>query len=69
MLNATQITRALRLPAVCGLVGYAPASIWRKVKSGEFPPPFSLGPRAVAWDEREVLDWLESRKSAARKVA
>lgn len=67
MLNANQ-TRALRLPAVCQLIGYAPASVWRMVKARSFPTPFKLGARAVAWDEREILDWLEARK-ASRKVA
>ena len=60
-------SRALRLPRVCDLVGYAPASIWRKVKNHEFPAPFRLGPNAVAWDEYSVLAWLEQRK-AKREV-
>jgi predicted DNA-binding transcriptional regulator AlpA len=50
-------------------VGYAPASIWRKVKNHEFPAPFQLGPNAVAWDEIEVLDWLEAKKAARQGVA
>jgi predicted DNA-binding transcriptional regulator AlpA len=58
-----QFSRALRLRKVCDLVGYAPASIWRKVKTHEFPAPFQLGPNASAWDENEVLDWLETKKA------
>ena len=57
-------SRALRLSKVCDLVGYAPASIWRKVKSHAFPAPFRLGANAVAWDEAEVLAWLDERKEA-----
>ena len=31
---------------------------WRK--DGKFPKPVRLSPRAVAWREREILEWIES---------
>ncbi len=31
---------------------------------GEFPKPIQLGPRAVAWIEGEVQEWLKVRIEA-----
>lgn len=53
--------RVERLPEVCARTGQAPATIWRKVKSGEFPRPIKVGPNAVGWIADEVDDWLRAR--------
>ena len=39
-------------------------TIWRKVRLGQFPPPFVLSPQRVAWRERDVLEWLDGRAIA-----
>ena len=36
-------TMILRLPQVRAIVGLSEASIWRRVKSGDFPQPVKLG--------------------------
>ncbi len=33
----------------------SPATLWRWVKQGKFPPPFKLGPNTTVWDD-DVLD-------------
>jgi prophage regulatory protein len=38
------------------------------IASGEFPRPYSLGARAVAWLESEIDDWIDSRIEAAKAV-
>ncbi len=60
-----QSRRFLRLPAVKHAVGYGRTSIYQKIKSGEFPKPYSLGARAVAWLEEDIDKWIESRITAA----
>jgi len=37
---------------------------YRLINAGEFPRPVPLGPRRVAFIEREVNDWLLSRVEA-----
>ena len=58
--------RFLRLPVVESRTGYSGTTIWRKVKTGDFPKPVSIGPNATAWIEQEVDDWIQSRINATR---
>lgn len=48
---------------VPGLVPFSPATLWRKVKSGEFPQPVKLSARVTAWRLEEVHAWMQSRTS------
>jgi predicted DNA-binding transcriptional regulator AlpA len=49
---------------VPGIVPFSPATLWRKVKSGEFPAPVKLSARVTAWRLEEVHAWMQSRTSA-----
>jgi prophage regulatory protein len=40
-------------------------TLWRLVRSGEFPAPVKVGARRVAWRESEVRAWIESRERAS----
>ncbi len=53
--------RFLRLAEVKNRVGYGRASIYRLIAAGQFPRPYSLGARAVAWLESDVVAWIEAR--------
>jgi predicted DNA-binding transcriptional regulator AlpA len=46
---------------VPGMVPFSPATLWRKVKSGEFPQPVKLSARVTAWRLEEVHAWMQSR--------
>ncbi|MFM2589494.1 helix-turn-helix transcriptional regulator [Vibrio sp. TBV020] len=59
--SITQGYRLIRLDEVRDIVGLSRATIYRFIKQGDFPKQISLGGRAVAWDEREVFDWVEQR--------
>ena len=61
--------RILRLPAVMERTGLCRSSIYEYIAAGDFPPQVKLGPRAVGWRERDVIDWIEKRASHASKVA
>lgn len=51
----------LRLPAIMAKTTFSETSIYRLMKTGEFPKPLKLGERAVAWRSDEVDAWIESR--------
>lgn len=54
----------LRLPQVKARTGLSRSEIYRRIASGDFPAPVSLGARARAWVEGEVGAWCESRIAA-----
>ena len=51
----------LRLEAVCQIVAFSPATIYRKIKGGEFPPPIKVG-YASRWKAGDVFDWLKAQE-------
>lgn len=53
--------RMLRTKEVLKLTGWSRATIWRKVKSGDFPAPVVLGPNSIAWPEYSITAWQASR--------
>ncbi|MDD4887585.1 MAG: AlpA family transcriptional regulator [Thiomonas sp.] len=60
--------RLLRLPEVESLVGLRKSAIYARLKTGDFPPCVKLGPRAAAWSELEVQNWIAARIRASRRV-
>ena len=53
-----------RLPAVQARIHASKTSIYGWMKSGDFPQPIKLGPRAVAWRRSELDAWINSRPSS-----
>jgi prophage regulatory protein len=58
--------RALRMSEVCARTGLGETCIRTMIARGEFPAPFRLGQRAIAWLESDVDAWIAAR--AARRV-
>ena len=57
-----QLKGIIRMPALIKIVGLSRATIWRRVKSGNFPPPVRLGgpgSRAVGWRSNEIDYWVQ----------
>ena len=64
--------RILRIPEVVEITGLSRTTIWRRVKSGDFPVPVRLGSlatRSVGWRESQINDWLDSRPELQEIVA
>ena len=59
--------KILRLPEVKNRTGLSRSSIYLKVSKGSFPPPISLGDRAVGWIEAEINEWLSKNIEASSK--
>jgi len=55
--------RLLRRPEVEARTGLSRSTLYDWMKRGEFPQPVKLGARIVAWRERDVTAWLESRET------
>lgn len=50
-----------RLPRVEERSGFARSTLYQKIKEGLFPPPVSIGARAVGWLSNEIDAWLAAR--------
>lgn len=55
------IMRVIKLKDVINTTGLSRSSIYAYMAKGEFPKPIQLGPRAVAWVEEEVQEWLTNK--------
>lgn len=53
--------RFLRLREVQSRIGLARATIYLKIKNNEFPRPYPLGARAVAWLSTEIDEWISKK--------
>lgn len=51
----------LRLPAIKSKTGLSRSTIYLRISDGVFPPPVSLGGRAVGWPANEVDSLNEAR--------
>lgn len=63
------VTKILRLPEVKARTGLSRSTIYLRISQGAFPPPISLGGRAVGWVDTEIQEWLEERIEASRADA
>lgn len=45
------------------IVPFSHATLWRWVRSGNFPAPVKLGERITAWRTEDVRAWMASRPS------
>jgi len=44
------------------IVPFSPATLWRKVRSGQFPKPIKLSENITAWRWDDVQAWIEDQK-------
>ncbi|MEB0121613.1 AlpA family transcriptional regulator [Pseudomonas sp. CCI1.2] len=56
--------RLIRLKEVKHVTGLGRSTIYKYIEDGVFPKSVSLGERAVAWVESEVMAWVMTRIEA-----
>lgn len=56
--------RLLFWPRVHDRIGLSRTTVWRLRRTGDFPDPVPLSPGRVAWRERDITAWSESRDGA-----
>lgn len=61
--------RFLRRPAVSEATGLPASTLFALMAQGKFPKSFRIGPRATAWDERDVLAWQTAKLAERDKAA
>lgn len=60
----TDRDRLLPRDAVETRVGITTSTLYRMMRSGEFPEPLRIGSRCVRWSEHEVEQWIAARPRA-----
>ena len=55
------MTNILRFPQVRERTGLSRATIYRRIRRGEFPIPLDLGGGQLGWAEEEVDIWVSER--------
>jgi prophage regulatory protein len=56
-----RLDRLLSWREVQQVTGLGRTTAWRLRKTGDFPQPVALSPGRVAWRERDIAAWSESR--------
>ncbi len=46
------------------LLPFSAATLWRKVRAGQFPAPTKLGERITCWKVGDVRRWLAAQEAA-----
>jgi len=64
--NESAPTKLLRRPEVLARVPWSYTTLWRQVKSGNFPAPIKMSAHAVAWRERDVEAWIAAKAAEGR---
>jgi prophage regulatory protein len=62
-MNQAVNMRAIRMPEIQNRTGLSKTHIYRLIKLGQFPKPFKLSERAIAFLESDIDLWLEGRHS------
>lgn len=47
------------------IIPISPATLWRKVKAGQFPRPVKLSERITAWPVDDVREWMRQQSPIA----
>lgn len=53
--------RFLRIHQVSDMSGLARATIYQRIKLGQFPTQVRIGPKSVAWLASDIQAWMQSR--------
>jgi prophage regulatory protein len=59
-MNSTNL-KILRKPETCNVAGMSNTSLFEQTRAGIFPPPISLGARAVGFIAHEIQTVLAAR--------
>ena len=57
-------TRLLNRREVQQACGLSKSTLYRLMRSGYFPEPLKIGPKAIRWRLDEIQEWVESRPRA-----
>ena len=58
------MTKILNITEVVSATGLSKTTIWRRLRSGDFPLAVKLGgpnSRRIGWRQKDIEEWLNSR--------
>lgn len=58
-------TGFIRIKMLLEFIPFSTSTLWRKVKSGDFPAPIKLSSNITAFKAEEVHAWMEEIKNTA----
>lgn len=64
MARQSQLIRDPKHPTRPSPLPFSAATLWRKVRDGEFPAPVKLGPAIAAWKVSEIRAWIRAQSEA-----
>jgi prophage regulatory protein len=56
-LEKSGVRKMLREAEVLMITSVSPATLWRMVKAGKFPPPTFIAPNSKRWFMDEIIAW------------
>ena len=56
------MTRVIKLAQVIEITSLSSATIYRLIKTGQFPKQLKLAQRSSGWLEEEINNWLDSKR-------
>ena len=56
----------VNMQGLCKLTGLTRNTVYRRIRSGDFPKPFYIGERSPRWRSDVVAAWMERVSAAAR---
>lgn len=59
--------RFVRLPEVLEMTGLCRSTIYKLIAQGEFPAPYKITRRAVAWRQGELDNWSSTLSSESKQ--
>ena len=59
-----EVGRIMKRKEALKITGISCAQMYRNIKAGVFPRPYSLGRRAVGWKASEIAAWLDGLQPA-----
>lgn len=59
----------IKLRQVMAKTTLSKSTIYRLIKSSDFPQPKKLSVRAVAWLEEEIDEWIAERALACKSIS
>ena len=62
-----QLDALLKLQDVTLATTLSRTEIYRRVKSGSFPPPMELGPNRSAWKASDIQKWIDQLREPGMK--
>jgi prophage regulatory protein len=60
--------RLYRRATVLSITGFSSATLYRRIRTGDFPKPVSIGGILRAWDSVAVHQWVDDRLAELKEA-